>query len=53
MVEQEWVKWIKLWPDMNLELGEFIVMSNYFHGIMIIGNNKYNAPTARGSRDAM
>lgn len=38
---------------MNLELGEFIVMSNYFHGIMIIGNNKYNAPTARRRRDAM
>ena len=28
--EQEWAKWIKLRPDMNLELGEFIVMSNYF-----------------------
>lgn len=27
MVEQEWAKWIKLRPDMNLELGEFIVMS--------------------------
>ena len=38
---------------MNLELGGFIVTSNYFHGIMIIDNNKYNAPTARRRRDAM
>ena len=51
IVEQEWIKTLELRPDMNLELGEFIVMPNHFHGIMIIGENRYN--TASGCRDAM
>lgn len=51
IVEQEWIKSIELRPDMNLELGEFVVMPNHFHGIMIIGKNKYNAPM--DGRDAM
>jgi REP element-mobilizing transposase RayT len=42
MVEQEWIKTPELRPDMNLELGEFVLMPNHFHGIMIIGKNKYN-----------
>lgn len=29
---------------MNLELGEFVVMPNHVHGIIIIGANEYNAP---------
>jgi putative transposase len=29
-------------PDMNLELGEFVVMPNHVHGIIIIGANAYN-----------
>jgi REP element-mobilizing transposase RayT len=29
-------------PDMNLTPGEFIVMPNHFHAIIIIGENKYN-----------
>ena len=32
---------------MNLELAEFVVMPNRFHGILIIGENKFNC------RDAM
>ncbi len=43
-VAQEWIKTPELRPDMNLELGEFVVMPNHFHGIMIIGKNKYNMP---------
>jgi len=27
---------------MNLELAEFVVMPNHFHGIIMIGENKYN-----------
>jgi hypothetical protein len=27
---------------MNLELDEFVVMPNHFHGIVIIGENKFN-----------
>jgi putative transposase len=42
MAENEWIKTIEMRPDMNLELGEFVVMPNHFHGIIIIGDNKYN-----------
>jgi len=41
-VQEEWIKSIKIRPDMNLELGEFIVMPNHFHAVIIIGENKYN-----------
>ncbi len=47
IVEQEWIKTVELRPDMNLELGEFIVMPNHFHGIMIIGENCYNTMACR------
>ena len=30
---------------MNLELGNFVVMPNHFHGILIIGQNEYNSTT--------
>ena len=33
----EWFKSIELRPDMNLELGEFVIMPNHIHGIIIIG----------------
>ena len=42
IVESEWVKSINIRPDMNLELGEFVIMPNHFHGIVIIGKNRYN-----------
>ena len=42
IVEQEWVKTPEIRPDMNLELGEFVVMPNHFHGIIFIGNNEFN-----------
>ena len=42
-VEEEWLKTIELRPDMNLELGNFVVMPNHFHGILIIGHNEFNA----------
>ncbi|MBP4142321.1 hypothetical protein J3S90_10960 [Flavobacterium sp. P4023] len=42
-VEQEWLKTIELRPDMNLELGNFVVMPNHFHGILIIGKNEFNS----------
>jgi REP element-mobilizing transposase RayT len=44
-VEEEWLKTIELRPDMNLELGNFVVMPNHFHGILIIGENEYNSKT--------
>lgn len=41
-VQEEWIKSIEIRPDMHLELGEFIVMPNHFHAVIIIGENKYN-----------
>jgi REP element-mobilizing transposase RayT len=48
IAETEWFKTLELRPDMNLELGEFIVMPNHIHGIILIGENEYNS-----RRDAM
>ena len=45
----EWFKSMEIRPDMNLELGEFVVMSNHIHGIIIIGENEFNTQ----HRDAM
>ena len=28
---------------MNIQLGEFVIMPNHFHGIISIGRNRYNA----------
>jgi REP element-mobilizing transposase RayT len=40
----EWYRTLELRPDMNLELGEFVVMPNHIHGIIMIGENEYNTP---------
>jgi len=48
LVQKEWIKTPELRPDMNLKLGEFVVMPNHFHAIITIGKNKYNT-----RRDAM
>lgn len=54
IVEQEWQISSEIRPDMNLELGEFKVMPNHFHAIIIIGKNKYNHnDDGGGGRDAM
>lgn len=38
----EWELIPDLRPDMNIQLGEFVVMPNHFHGILIIGANEFN-----------
>ena len=43
IAHSEWYKSIELRSDMNLELGEFVVMPNHIHGIIIIGANQYNS----------
>jgi len=42
IVQAEWLKTFEMRQDMNLEMGEFIVMPNHFHAILVIGNNKFN-----------
>lgn len=41
IAELEWVKTLELRPDMNIELGEFIVMPNHFHGIDDASENQF------------
>ena len=62
IVETEWLKTFEIRADMNLHLGEYVVMPNHFHAIITIGINKYNAqrdgqrdaqPDAANRRDAM
>ncbi|MGC8865770.1 MAG: transposase [Bacteroidales bacterium] len=50
IVESEWLKTFEMRPDMNITMGEFVVMPNHFHAIIGIGENEYNTPTRR---DAM
>ena len=52
ITQTEWLKTPEIRPDMNLELGSFVVMPNHFHAIIIIGENQYNTPTP-DCRDAM
>jgi REP element-mobilizing transposase RayT len=40
----EWLDTPAHRPDMNLQLGEFVVMPNHFHAILIIGENAFNTP---------
>ncbi|MDR1405697.1 MAG: hypothetical protein LBI89_00645 [Prevotellaceae bacterium] len=45
-VQAEWLKTPGLRPDMNIILGEYVVMPNHFHGIIVIGENQYNTNSA-------
>ena len=49
IARDEWFKTPGLRPDMNLELGEFVVMPNHIHGIIIIGENQYNSGGGAGA----
>jgi REP element-mobilizing transposase RayT len=57
IVQSEWLKTFELRPDMNIWMGEFVVMPNHFHAIIGIGKNEYNTQrdTQRDTqrRDAM
>lgn len=40
IVEEEWIKTPSVRKDMGIRLGEFLVMPNHFHGILIIRNKR-------------
>jgi len=42
-VERQWNLTFQIRKDMNLEMDEFIVMPNHFHGIIGIGKNQFNS----------
>jgi REP element-mobilizing transposase RayT len=51
IAETEWLKTFDMRPDMNLEMGQFIIMPNHFHAIIGIGINEFNSQRAM-ERDA-
>jgi len=50
---KQWFKTLEIRKDMNLQLHEFVVMPNHIHGIIEIGDNKYNDKNTISRRDAM
>jgi REP element-mobilizing transposase RayT len=53
IVEMEWRNTFEMRPDMNLYMGEFVIMPNHFHAIIGIGTNRYNIQYDDHRRDAM
>ncbi len=43
IAETEWLKSFEIRPDMNLLMGDYVIMPNHFHAIIIIGENQYNS----------
>lgn len=52
IAQSEWLKTFEIRPDMNLEMGEYVVMPNHFHAVVMIGGNEFNSGNGFG-RDAM
>jgi REP element-mobilizing transposase RayT len=50
IVQTEWIKTFKIRPDMNLQIGEYVIMPNHFHAIIIIGENEYNMKREKQQR---
>ena len=46
IASEEWMKTPDIRPDMNISLGEFVVMSDHMHAIIKIGKNEYNCSDA-------
>ena len=52
IAEMEWINTPMIRPNMNLKLGEFVVMPDHFHGIILIGENEFNFNSGWGIGDA-
>lgn len=50
IAHQQWIKSDDLRPDMNLKLGEFVVMPDHFHAIITIRANRFNDPVDKDKR---
>nr|WP_320021607.1 transposase [uncultured Draconibacterium sp.] len=51
IAQTEWLKTFDLRPDMNLTMGEYIIMPNHFHAIIIIGENQFNTDEDGGGNE--
>ena len=52
IAHREWLKTPTMRPDMNIQLGAFVVMPNHIHGIITIGKNQYNSDQSENSKTA-
>ncbi|RYM35833.1 hypothetical protein ERX46_02225 [Brumimicrobium glaciale] len=43
IVKNEWEKTFEMRPDMNLTMGEYVIMPNHIHAIIRIGKNEFNS----------
>ncbi len=43
IVNREWLRTFEMRPDMNLTMGEYIIMPNHFHAVIMIGRNEFNS----------
>lgn len=43
IVNREWLRTFAMRPDMNLTMGEYIIMPNHFHAVIMIGRNEFNS----------
>ncbi len=51
IAKAEWLKTFTMRPDMNLWMGEYVVMPNHFHAVIGIGRNQYNVDGDGGDGD--
>jgi REP element-mobilizing transposase RayT len=52
IASKEWFRIVEIRPDMNIELGEFVIMPNHIHGIIMIGRNQFNKPAYSNTLEA-
>jgi putative transposase len=50
IVQTEWIKTFEMRPDMNLQMGDYVIMPNHFHAVIIIGENEYNMKWGKQQR---
>jgi putative transposase len=43
VVQAEWKRTVEIRKDMNVSLGEWMVMPDHFHAIVFIGTNQFNS----------
>jgi putative transposase len=51
VVAAQWLKTPLMRPDMNLILGEFVVMPDHFHAILHIGKNNFNSSATAAQKE--
>lgn len=44
IMEKEWLETPAIWPNMNIELGEFQIMPDHFHVIIYVSGVSTNVP---------